>query len=179
MELQLEQEMRKNYVRMLQPEFYEQSMQSTAEVSGMIAKNIGESVKESAQEYGQYIKETPLKESIPTTMSELGKGAIAGVGGVVGDTVQIINAIKEVIKTPEGKAKLDAFIKGLEKPTKVLGIKVPTSEDVEQMLEVVTGETPKGAGFSEGVGMIAAPIGTVAKAAKQTAKAVKSLKKAK
>jgi hypothetical protein len=174
MELQLEQEMRKNYVRMLQPEFYEQSMQSAAEVGGIIARNIGESVKESAQEYGQYMKETPLKESIPTTMSELGKGLIAGVGGIVGDTEQLIYGINEILKTPEGKSKLDALIKGLEKPTKA-----KTSGDVEQMLEGTTGETPEGAGFPKGVGLVAAPIGTVAKAAKQTAKAVKSLKKAK
>ena len=174
MELQLEQEMRKNYVRMLQPEFYEQSMQSAAEVGGIIARNIGESVKESAQEYGQYMKETPLKESIPTTMSELGKGLIAGVGGIVGDTEQLIYGINEILKTPEGKSKLDALIKGLEKPTKA-----KTSGDVEQMLEGTTGETPEGAGFPKGVGLVAAPIGTVAKAAKQTAKAVKSFKKAK
>ena len=174
MELQLEQEMRKNYVRMLQPEFYEQSMQSTAEVGGMIARNIGESVKESAQEYGQYMKETPLKESIPTTMNELGKGLIAGVGGIIGDTEQLIYGINEVLKTPEGKSKLEAFIKGLETPTMAY-----TSGDIEQMLESVTGATPKGAGFPEGTGLITAPIGAVTKVAKQTAKAVKSLKKAK
>lgn len=170
--MSLEKELQNNYLMALQPNFMQlnKELQSAAEVAGTVGKNIASSVKESAQEYGQYMANTPAKESIPTTMSELGKGLLAGVGGIVGDTEQLISGIYEVLKTPEGKSKLEALIKGLEKETIA-----PTSGDVESMIEKKVGATPKGADFPEGVGLITAPVGTVIKGAKASAKAVKSL----
>lgn len=170
----LADEIKNNYLNALQPEVVQlnQELQSTAEVAGKLGKNIAISAKESAQEYGQYLEKTPASESIPTSLSELGKGLLAGVGGFAGDFEQLGRGIVQVLKTPEGKSKLESFIKGLEEETALY-----TSTDVEGMIEDKVGKTPEGAGLPKNVGLITAPIGTAIQAAKGAAKATSSAAK--
>jgi hypothetical protein len=161
----MEDEIRKNYVKQLHP--FDEVQSNT----GIIAGNIGEAVKEGVTEYGQYLKEKPMAETIPTSLNELGKGLLSGLGGIIGDTESLVRGIIEIAKTPEGASKIESFIKGLEQETFA-----PTSESFETKIETVTGQTPKGAGTPEVVGNIAAPVGALVEGLKLGAKAIKSTK---
>jgi hypothetical protein len=164
----MEDEIRKNYIKFLQP------LEEVQKDTGIIAKNIGQSVKEGATEYGQYLQEKPMAETIPTSLNELGKGLASGLGGIIGDTESLIRGIVEIAKRPEGASKLEAFINGIQQETIA-----PNSEDVEKQIEKITGSTPQGAGTPKVVGNIVAPVGTLVEGLKVGAKAIKSTKKVK
>lgn len=144
---------------------------SVVNVAGDVAKEVGGMIKESAEEFGQYMQKTPLSESIPNTLNELGKGLLSGAIGIGGDTEQLARGIYKSLTTPEGQSKLEAFFKGLEQETLL-----PTSSDVEKKIESKTGESPKGTDFIEGSGMAVAPVGAITKGPKIVAKSLKKMK---
>lgn len=140
-------------------------------VVGDVAKEAGGMIAESAKEFGQYLKETPLSESIPTTLNELSKGIVSGAIGIGGDTEQLVRGIYQVLTRPDGQSKLEAFFKGLEQDPML-----PTSGDVEKKIEKATGQSPKGTGFVEGTGNVFAPATAITKGAKITGKALQKMK---
>jgi hypothetical protein len=140
-------------------------------VASDVAKEVGSAVGESAQQYGKYMQETPLKESIPTTLNELGKGLVSGALGIGGDLEHLVRGAYSALQTKEGQSKLESFLQGLGQETVL-----PATEDVSKKLDKVTGEPVKGAGLIEGTGELVAPAGAIVKAAKGTAKAIKKMK---
>jgi hypothetical protein len=144
---------------------------SVVDVVGDVAKEVGGMIAESASEYAKYMKETPLSQSIPNTLNELGKGLLSGAIGIGGDTEQLARGIYQSLTTKEGQSKLEAFFKGLEQETLL-----PTSPSIEKKIEKVTGGSPKGTDFVEGSGMAVAPVGALTKGPKIIAKSLKKMK---
>jgi hypothetical protein len=140
-------------------------------VVGDVAREAGGMIAESAKEYGKYVKETPLSQSIPATLNELGKGVVSGAIGIGGDTEQLLRGIYQVITKPENQSKLEAFFKGLEQDPLF-----PTSAEIEKVIEQIIGESPKGTGFVEGTGNVLAPATAITKGAKVTGKALQKMK---
>lgn len=97
------------------------------------------------------------------------KGAAEGIVGLPGDIESLIRGIVAVANTPEGKSKLEEFIKGAESTI------LPTTEKVGQYVEKVL---PKSnAPYAEGVGEMFAPVGTAVKGAKAMSKAIGKMAK--
>lgn len=140
-------------------------------VASDVAKEVGSAVGESAKEYGKYMQETPLSESIPTSLNELGKGLVSGALGIGGDLEHLVRGAYSALQTKEGQSKLESFLQGLGQETIL-----PATEDVSKRLDKVTGESAKGTGLVEGSGELVAPVGAVTKVAKVAAKAIKKMK---
>jgi len=164
-----------NYLfRNLTSEKYELNQEggaNIANVAGDVVKEVGSMIGDSAKEYGQYMRDTPLSESVPASLNELGKGLVSGAVGIGGDLEHIGRGIIEVLQTPEGKSKIESFLQGLGQETFL-----PATEDISRRIDKVTGESAKGTGFVEGSGEIVAPIGFATKAVKSVAKAIKKTK---
>jgi hypothetical protein len=177
----LEKTMRSNYMRVLQPssettdaERFE-SLREPVRITKAIGSEIGSAVSESFNEYSDAAQkatdEGKLLEFAADSATAAGKGIVQGVGGIIGDAERLVNGFVALAKTPEGQDKITAFGKALQDKTFFTN-----SEDMAKHLENIFGLKEKEAmGFVEGAGELFAPIGTVAKAVKQTAKAVKSL----
>lgn len=95
----------------------------------------------------------------------MAKGAVEGSVGLPGDLISLVKGVYYATQTPEGKSKLDEFIKGAESATGL-----PTTEDVKMFLDKILPKTEAEA--SEIVGQILSPAGYV----KPTTKAVKITK---
>jgi len=172
--MQLEDEIKKTYMKVLQPAMAEVlEFKENIEFAGEVAKNIGQEVKQSAQDYGQYLKETPAKQAIAESGAELAKGLAAGTYGSVGDAEGLIRAVVNLVTTPEGQSKLENFLKGFEENI------AKSTADAESDIEKITGETPKGLGYVEGVGQLLAPTTLVTKGPKIVTRAVKKLREKK
>lgn len=172
--MQLEDEIKKSYIKVLQPAMANVlEFKENVEFTGEVAKNIGKEIKQSAQDYGQYLKETPAKQAIAESGAELLKGITSGTAGSVGDAEALVRAVINLVTTPEGQSKLESFLKGFEENV------VKGTMDVESNIETVTGETPKGLGYVEGVGQLIAPTTLVTKGPKIVARAVKKLREKK
>ena len=96
-----------------------------------------------------------------------GKGVVQGAVGLPGDLISLVRGIADVVQTPEGKSKLDAFLAGTEKSTGL-----PTAMDVKMFLEDTLGAPKSSAEYAEGLGEIVAPGGLATKAASKVTKAV-------
>lgn len=172
--MQLEDEIKKTYMKVLQPAMAEVlEFKENIEFAGEVAKNIGQEVKQSAQDYGQYLKETPAKQAIAESGAELAKGLAAGTYGSVGDAEGLIRAVVNLVTTPEGQSKLESFLKGFEENI-VIG-----TAGAESDIETITGKTPKGLNYVEGVGQLLAPTTLVTKGPRIVGKAVKKLREKK
>jgi hypothetical protein len=92
----------------------------------------------------EYTKPAPIVKMIAEGLDELksdvenkpvesaygmAKGAVQGTIGAPGDIVSIAKGIYYATQTPEGKSKVEEFIKGMESATGL-----PTSEDVQKFL---------------------------------------------
>lgn len=172
--MQLEDEIKKSYIKVLQPAMANVlEFKENVEFTGEVAKNIGQEVKQSAQDYGQYLKETPAKQAISESGTELAKGVAEGALGAVGDIEGLIRGVINLATTPEGQSKLESFLKGFEENV------AKGTMDVESNIETVTGKTPKGLGYVEGVGQLIAPTTLATKGPKIVAKTVKKLREKK
>lgn len=136
-----------------------------------VAKGVGSLIGESASEYKDYLQKTPPMTAAKKTGVELAKGSVSGGLGSFGDVEGIgrgiINSVMTLIQTKEGQNAISEFLKGFEETA------LPTTENIKSKIENVTGETPKGLGFVEGVGEMLGPVGV----AKATLKAVPAVSK--
>ena len=127
---------------------------------------IEKAVSTGLQDVKQDVEQKPMQ-----SMYGLAKGAVEGSIGLPGDLVSIAKGIYYATQTPEGKSKLDEFIKGMESSTGV-----PTTEDVKGFLDTILPKTEAEA--AEVVGQLLSPAGYV-KPAVKTIKATKNMLKAK
>lgn len=102
----------------------------------------------------------------------LGKGAIEGAIGTPGDLISIIKGAYYAATTPEGKSKMDEFMKGLESSTGL-----PTTEDVKKFINELAPQLKTKATAAESVGEILAPSGLATLATKGVVKGIKQIKK--
>ena len=100
----------------------------------------------------------------------LGKGAIEGAIGTPGDLISILKGAYYAATTPEGKSKMDEFMKGLESSTGL-----PTTEDVKKFINELAPQLQTKATAAESVGEIIAPSGVATYLAKGAAKGFKSI----
>lgn len=169
----LEKEMRKNYLEVLQPS------NETIEAAKLVGTGIVDATKESFDEYSATAskaqEEGKLGEFALKSAGSLAKGAVQGVGGALGDVEKLGKALFAIANTPEGKSKLSAFGKALQEDSFFTN-----SEDMSKHLEKLGIDSAEGMGFLEGTGEIFAPIGTavggVSKAASQVKKAASKVK---
>lgn len=96
-----------------------------------------------------------------------GKGVVQGAVGLPGDLISLVRGVADVLQTPEGKSKLDAFLAGTEKSTGL-----PTAMDVKMFLEDTLGAPKSSAEYAEGLGELVAPGGLATKAVSKATKAV-------
>lgn len=96
-----------------------------------------------------------------------GKGVVQGAVGLPGDLISLVRGVADVLQTPEGKNKLDAFLAGTEKSTGA-----PTAMDVKMFLEDTLGLPKSSAEYAEGLGELVAPGRLATKAVSKAAKAV-------
>jgi hypothetical protein len=106
-------------------------------------------------------------------MADIGAASVKGVGqgfgGIFGDVEMLGRGIKEIYNRGGDETKLDAFLRGIQEETIL-----PTTEDIKKWLDTNVGKVGAGDNPYETVGEMLAPGGYV-KAAKTTAKGVKSL----
>lgn len=132
------------------------------------------------------VKPNPIEQAVSTGLQDVkkdvqqkpvqslygaAKGAVEGSIGLPGDLISIVKGIYYATQTPEGKSKLDEFIKGAESATGL-----PTTEDVKGFLDIILPKTEAEA--AEVVGQLLSPAGYV-KPAVKTIKATKNMLKAK
>lgn len=132
------------------------------------------------------VKPNPIEKAVSTGLQDVkqdfqqkpaqslygaAKGAVEGSIGLPGDLISIVKGIYYATQTPEGKSKLDEFIKGAESVTGL-----PTTEDVKGFLDIILPKTEAEA--AEVVGQLLSPAGYV-KPAVKTIKATKNMLKAK
>lgn len=86
----------------------------------------------------------------------LGKGAVEGAIGTPGDLISIVKGIYYAATTPEGKSKMDEFIKGMESATGL-----PTTEDVKKFINELAPQLQTKSTAVESAGEILAPGGYV------------------
>ena len=101
----------------------------------------------------------------------MAKGAVEGSIGFPGDLISLVKGVYYATQTPEGKSKLDEFIKGAESATGL-----PTTEDVKMFLDNILPKTEAEA--SEVIGQLLSPAGYV-KPATKAVKVTKDMLKAK
>jgi hypothetical protein len=165
----LEQAIRQNYLEILQPS------DATVETVKAVASGVADVVKESYDEYGQARAKAQQAgtegEFALKSAGAIAKGAVQGVGGVVGDLEKLLGGIVAAAKTPEGKSKLVAFGKALQEDTFFTN-----SEDMVKHLEKLGITSPEGTGFVEGAGELFAPIGTAIKGVSKAGKIASKIK---
>ena len=103
----------------------------------------------------------------------LGKGAVEGAIGTPGDLISIIKGAYYAATTPEGKSKMDEFMKGLESSTGL-----PTTEDVKSFINELLPALKTKSTATESAGELVAPSGAITLATKGVAKGIKKLTKA-
>lgn len=153
------------------PRVQESSGANTIDIVGDVAKEVGSMIGQSAKEYGTYLKETPVTESVPATAEAATKGVTSAALGIGGDLESIARGIYSALQTQEGKSKLESFLQGLGQDTAL-----PSTEDVATIINKLTGESAKGTGLVEGTGQLLAPVGIISKAAKGISKTAKKMK---
>lgn len=127
---------------------------------------IEKAVSTGLQDVKQDVEQKPME-----SLYGAAKGAVEGSVGLPGDLVSIVKGIYYATQTPEGKSKLDEFIKGAESATGL-----PTTEDVKGFLDKILPRSEAEA--AEVVGQLLSPAGYV-KPAVKTIKATKNMLKAK
>lgn len=125
-----------------------------------------QAVSTGLQDVKQDVEQKPIQ-----SLYGAAKGAVEGSIGLPGDLVSIVKGIYYATQTPEGKSKLDEFLKGAESATGL-----PTTEDVKGFLDTILPKTEAEA--AEVVGQLLSPAGYV-KPAVKTIKATKNMLKAK
>jgi len=103
----------------------------------------------------------------------LGKGAVEGAIGTPGDLISIIKGAYYAATTPEGKSKMDEFIKGMESSTVL-----PTTEDIKSFINKLLPSLKTESTAVESAGELVAPSGVATYVAKGTTKGIKKLTKA-
>lgn len=103
----------------------------------------------------------------------LGKGAIEGAIGTPGDLISILKGAYYAATTPEGKSKMDEFMKGLESSTGL-----PTTEDVKSFVNELLPALKTKSTATESAGELVAPSGAITLATKGVTKGIKKLTKA-
>jgi hypothetical protein len=102
------------------------------------------------------------------------KGAAQGELGILGELKHLWNGITSIYNTPEGKSKVDAFLEGLGKESKL-----PDTERMKAALNKVVPEVNKDYTMAESIGEVVAPgallTGMAAKGAKALRKAKGSI----
>jgi hypothetical protein len=165
----LEQAIRQNYLEILQPS------DETVETVKAVASGVADVVKESYDEYGQARAKAQQAgtegEFALKSAGAIAKGAVQGVGGVVGDLEKLLGGIVAAAKTPEGQSKLKSFGKALQDETFFTN-----SEDMARHLEKLGIISPEGTGFVEGAGELFAPIGTAIKGVSKAGKIASKIK---
>ena len=99
------------------------------------------------------------------------KGAVQGELGILGEIEHLWNGLTSIYNTPEGKSKVDSFLEGLSKESKL-----PDTERIKEMLNKVMPEVDKEYQIAEGIGEVVAPGALLTGIAAKGAKALKKSK---
>lgn len=99
------------------------------------------------------------------------KGAVQGELGILGEIEHLWNGLTSIYNTPEGKSKVDSFLEGLSKESKL-----PDTERMKAMLNKVMPEVDKEYQIAEGIGEVVAPGALLTGIAAKGAKALKKSK---
>lgn len=121
-------------------------------------------VSSSLQSVKQDIEQKPSE-----SLYGLAKGAVEGSAGLAGDLISLVKGVYYATQTPEGKSKLDEFVRGAESATGL-----PTTEDVQAFLNKLIPESSTSG--AEGLGQLLAPTSAIKPAVKMTKAATKTLK---
>jgi len=166
--MSLEQDIIDGYLEALQPRVSEERTNAMSDAIGIgdISQVITETISGGLAGVKYDFEKDPIDAAYAT-----GKGAIQGTLGLPGDLIMIARGVAEIVQTPEGKSKWEAFVAGTEKSTGL-----PTAMDIKAFLEDTLGVPKSTAGYAEGLGEIIAPAPAVTKAVKTTAQVAKKLK---
>lgn len=162
--MDLEQEIIDQYLETLQPRVTGEITNAMSEALGVgdISQVVTESLSEGMAGVKSDFEEDPVE-----ALYGAGKGVVQGAVGLPGDVISLVRGVADVLQTPEGKDKLDAFLAGTQKSTGA-----PTAMDVKMFLEDTLGLPKSSAEYAEGLGELVAPGGLATKAVSKATKAV-------
>jgi len=166
--MSLEQDIIDGYLEALQPRVSEERTNAMSDAIGI--GDIGQVITETISGGLAGVKSDFEKDPIDATYAT-GKGAIQGTVGLPGDLIMIARGVAEIVQTPEGKSKWEAFVAGTEKSTGL-----PTAMDIKAFLEDTVGLPEPESKNAELLGEFVAPVPAVTKAVKTTAQVAKKLK---
>jgi len=166
--MSLEQDIIDGYLESLQPRVTEEKTNAMSDAIGI--GDIGQVVTEVVSD-GMAGVQSDFEEDPVDAVYATGKGAVQGTVGLPGDLIMIARGVAEIVQTPEGKSKWDAFIAGTEKSTGL-----PTAMDIKTFLEDTVGLPEPESENAELLGEFIAPLPAVTTAVKKTAKVAKKLK---
>jgi len=166
--MSLEQDIIDGYLEDLQPRVSEEKTNAMSDAIGIgdIVQVVTETISGGLAGVKSDFEKDPVDAVYAT-----GKGAVQGAVGLPGDLIMIARGVAEIVQTPEGKSKWDAFIAGTEKSTGL-----PTAMDIKKFLEDTLGLPEPESEYAEGLGEIIAPAPAVTTAVKKTAQVAKKLK---
>jgi hypothetical protein len=166
----LEQTITENYLEVLQPS------EETINTVKAVGTAVVDATQESFDKFESAKSEAKQQGNSDNFQLDanlaLAKGAIQGVGGIIGDLEKLASGVVAVAKTPKGKLKLIALGKALQQDSFFTN-----SEDMAKHLSSLGWTSEESMGFVEGLGEILSPIGTAIKGVSKISKVAKTTMK--